>query len=340
MRPTTKDLAKAAGVSLATVDRVLNGRAGVKRKTVERVNKAIAEIGFVRNISAANLARQKSYRFAFVVPEVGDQFLDEILNCLEEANQAFASEMIAVDVQRVDETDPHIIVQHLRDLTADEVDGVAIMAPATPQLRDAIVRAEERGIHPIAFISNQTGSVASGFVGIDNFSAGRTAGKLMGRFAGQSQGSIMVIGETMQSRDSLERRFGFDSVINVEFPNLNVLPSLETHGDPERTRDVVKNAIESNTDLVGIYVLSPEARLPLEAVSESLRSHELIKIVHERTPFTVASLESNEIDAVIAQSPGHLVRSAIRILRAKCDNRETLASQEKIRIEILLKENL
>lgn len=40
-RPTTKDLAKAAGVSRATVDRVLNSREGVAKRTVERVNHAI-----------------------------------------------------------------------------------------------------------------------------------------------------------------------------------------------------------------------------------------------------------------------------------------------------------
>ena len=64
-RPTTKDLAKAAGVSRATVDRVLNGREGVKKKTVDRVNAAIEELGFVRNIQAANLARSQTYKFVF-----------------------------------------------------------------------------------------------------------------------------------------------------------------------------------------------------------------------------------------------------------------------------------
>lgn len=56
-------------------------------------------------------------------------------------------------------------------------------------------------------------------------------------------------------------------------------------------------------------------------------------------PFTEAALISGELDAVIAQNPGHLVRSAIRILKARSDQKEPLASQETIRIEILLKEN-
>jgi LacI family transcriptional regulator len=63
-------------------------------------------------------------------------------------------------------------------------------------------------------------------------------------------------------------------------------------------------------------------------------------IAHERTPFTETGLQTGQIAALITQDPGHLVRSAVRILRARCDHREVLASQEKIRIEILIRENL
>ena len=51
-------------------------------------------------------------------------------------------------------------------------------------------------------------------------------------------------------------------------------------------------------------------------------------------------LLSGRLDAGMAQNPGHLVRSALRVLRARCDGRATIASQEEIRIEILLRENL
>ena len=79
MRPTSKDLARAAGVSLATVDRVLNGRAGVRQPTVDAVNEAIARIGFVRNLSAANLARRRTYRFEYLLPRHGDQFIETVV---------------------------------------------------------------------------------------------------------------------------------------------------------------------------------------------------------------------------------------------------------------------
>ena len=68
MRPTVHDIAAAAGVSLATVDRVLNQRPGVRHVTREKVETAIREIGYVRDVAAANLAKGRTYSFVFIVP--------------------------------------------------------------------------------------------------------------------------------------------------------------------------------------------------------------------------------------------------------------------------------
>ena len=340
MRPTTRDIAKAAGVSLATVDRVLNNRSGVRLDTVEKVNQIIEKIGFVRNFSAANLARSKEYRFLFLLPRSGDQFLKELVSRIAEANAAFASEMMRADVVHIHESDPHQIANFLGSLDAEAVDGVAIMAPESPQVRDAQARLMERGIHAVAFISGQVTNANEGFVGIDNRAAGATAGRLIGRFAGRRPGNILVIAETMHSRDSLERRLGFDEVINRDFAYLTVLPSLETHGDQERAERIIRNSIANQRSLAGIYVLGSEARLPLEVLSRMEDLGNPIIVAHERTPFTEGALLANRIDALITQDPGHLVRSAIRILRARCDRRDIIASQEKIRIEILIRENL
>lgn len=337
MRPTTKDLAKAAGVSLATVDRVLNGRSGVRKKTVEAVNDAILRIGFERNQVAATLARQRAYRFAFALPCSGGEFLEDIIDRIREFDRLGRSEMVEADVIRLDDHDPHRAARTLSRISAQDVDGVAIMAPETPQIRDAIHRMRERGVQTIPFVANQQ---EDGFVGIDNRAAGATAGRLMGRFLGTAQGSVVALTETTQSRDSLERRLGFDGVVTGDYPNLRILPTLETHGDPGRTQHVLRNALKAHDDIVGLYFMGAEARTPIE-VARLLQAHkDRVTIVHERTPSTEAALRNGDIAAVIHQDPGHLVRSAVRILRAKCENRATLASQEKIRIEILIAENL
>lgn len=340
MRPTTKDLAKAAGVSLATVDRVLNGRSGVREKTVRAVNEAIERIGFERNQVAATLARQRAYRFAFALPRFGDEFLEEIVERIREFDKAGRAEMVEADVIRIDDHDPHRAARTLSRLSAEDVDGIAIMAPETPQIRDALLRMRERGIRTIPFVANQQEDDQEGFVGIDNRAAGTTAGRLMGRFLGQVAGSIIALTETTRSRDSLERRLGFDGVINRDYPNLTILPTLESHGDPGRAQHVLRNALQAHDDVVGLYFMGAEARVPIEVARALNATTGRVTIAHERTPSTEKALRSGELDAVIHQDPGHLVRSAVRILRAKCENRATLASQERIRTEILIAENI
>lgn len=340
MAPTTKDLAEAAGVSLATVDRVLNGRGGVRKTKVEAVNAAIERIGFERNVVAATLARQRSLRLGFVLPKSGGEFLEQILRSIAEYEQVGRSEMIQTQVVRIEDRDAHKAARAIGRINEKDFDAVAIMATETPPVRDALHRLQERGVMTISFLSKQSNSAPEDFIGIDNRAAGATAGRLMGRFIGARDGAILAVAENLQSRDTLERRLGFDAVIGDSYANLRTLPTLETHGDPMRTHRVLENALNAHPDICGLYLLSGEAAVPI-SVARTLGALEgRIAIAHERTHVTEAALRSGELAAVIHQDPGHLVRSAVRIMRAKCEKRKTLASQERIRIEILVSENL
>lgn len=340
MRPTAKDLAKAAGVSLATVDRVLNSRPNVSAKSTQKVNEAIERIGFVPNIAAVNLARNRTYKFRFILPKSGDLYLRELLKQVDEANKHLASELMDVEAAQISVENPHDVANFLSALAPSTIDGVAIMAPESPQVRDAMARLHQRGIKVVQFLSGQEKLENTDFVGIDNFAAGATAGRIIGSFNPNGKGQVLVISETMQAQDSIERRIGFDRIINEKFPHLKILPSLETYANPERAKTIMDSSFRHNPDIVGVYVLSSEARVPLSAVAEYAVLEDLSVVVHERTPFTEQAIRDEKIDAIIAQNPGHAVRSAIRIMRARTDQREPVASQERIRIEVLFKENL
>lgn len=340
MRPTAKDLAEAAGVSLATVDRVLNERPNVSPKAAKRVAEAIERIGFVRNPAAVALARNKTYRFRFVLPTSGDQYLAELIARVGEAKEALRADSTEVEAARIPMSDPHHVAKYLSAIDSEALDGVAVMAPESPQVRDALVRLVERGVKVVQFLSGQERLERADYVGVDNFAAGATAGKITGRFVAARPGKIMVVAETMMALDSIQRRLGFDSVINSQFPHLESLPSLETYADEKRADLIIRRTLEHNPDILAVYVLSAEARVPLTAVWNAQEARPLTVIAHERTPFSEQALMDERIDAVIAQDPGHAVRSALRIMRARSDHRELLASQERLRIEILLKENL
>jgi LacI family transcriptional regulator len=92
MRPTVHDIASVAGVSLATVDRVLNNRPGVRRQTIEKVEGAIKCLGYVRDVAAANLAKRRLYPLVFIVPGGPNSFMRNL-----EAEVRAAAERSAIE---------------------------------------------------------------------------------------------------------------------------------------------------------------------------------------------------------------------------------------------------
>lgn len=339
-KPTTKDVAKAAGVSLATVDRVLNARAGVRQATVERVQKAIREIDFVRDIAAANLARGKDYQLVFVLPDQDDEFIGLIQQALAETNRIMAHERTRISIIRPPANDPYKIAVALEELAQSQIDGVAIMAPETPHVRDAIARLIGRGIAVVAFASSQPSTENAAFIGVNNKAAGRTVAQLMARFTGERHGHILVLTDSMQARDSQERRLGFDAIMAKYASRLHVLSSMETYGDPLRAKRVIRAALSAQRPIAGVYLMHHDIKTSMEALYENGLPQEAVVVGHELTPHTRACLLDGRMDAVITQDVGHLVRSSIRVLRAKITQLETVASQERIRIEIILRENM
>ncbi|MEO1239080.1 MAG: LacI family DNA-binding transcriptional regulator, partial [Pseudomonadota bacterium] len=171
-KPTVHDIAKEAGVSLATVDRVINQRPGVRRVTVERVQAAIDKLGYVRDIYAANLARQRLYRLAFVLPTGQSQFLASLEEAVGEASKGLRAERNDLQTVRVPVDDPVAVRRSFERLLLQGVDGVAVMANATPMVRDMIARLKAQGVAVAAMVTDQPDTERDHFVGIDNVAAG------------------------------------------------------------------------------------------------------------------------------------------------------------------------
>ncbi|MFN4058662.1 MAG: LacI family DNA-binding transcriptional regulator [Roseinatronobacter sp.] len=338
-KPTVHDIAREAGVSLATVDRVLNSRPGVRQGTIDKVRGAIDRLGYVRDTFAANLARQRQYRFVFVLPDAPSLFVDAVRAALLEAYAAQVTDRIGLNILSVPGNDPHAIVRKLYALDISQIDGIALMVPETPLVRDAVGRLKRAGVAVIAVASDLPNSERDFFVGIDSVAAGRTSGLLMGKFTHKS-GEVLVVTNSMRARDSQERRLGFDQVIQARFPHLTVLPSLESFDDPQRMEEMVLRMLLRCPRLVGLYAMGAGNLSILRALRRSARRADLAVILHELTPPVRAALLADEIDAVIAQNVGHLVRSALRVLRNLSDDQPIIEAQERLRIEIVLRENL
>ena len=327
-----------AGVSLATDDRVLHERPGVRSVTIEKVQAAIAELGYVRDTAAANLARKRVYRLLFILPDTQNEFILAVRQQIRDQAEKLANDRTEMSVALAAPFDAQDIVAVLDRLDPGQTDGVAIFSPETPSVRDAVKRVRDKGIAVVTVVSDLPTSDRDHFVGIDNVSAGRTAAQLMGRFISQP-GKVLFITGSRFARDHLERRQGFDVVMAEEFPELDVVASVEGRDDPDLIYALLPEVFRNHPNIRGIYS-SAAGNEGLVRFLEERPKEDLVVIGHELTPLSRRALGAGLFDAVISQDCGHLVRSCARLLRATADNAPFYPAQERMRFDIYLNVNI
>ncbi|MEM9971135.1 MAG: LacI family DNA-binding transcriptional regulator [Pseudomonadota bacterium] len=332
-------MARVAGVSLATVDRVLNDRPGVRSVTIKKVHAAIAELGYIRDTAAANLARRRIYNLLFVLPDTDNEFVLALRHQISEQAEKLANDRTEVSIALATPFEANDIVSILDRLDPSKTDGVAIFSPETPSVRDAVKRIKDKGIAAVTLVSDLPTSDRDHFVGIDNISAGRTAAQLMGRFV-RRPGKILFITGSRFARDHLERRKGFDLVIAEEFPGLEVVATFEGRDDPDLIYRLLPEVFENHPNICGIYASAAGNEGLVRFLKQNRLPQDIVVVAHELTPLSRRALQNGYFDAVISQDSGHLVRSCARLLRATADNSPYNPAQERIRIDIYLKENM
>lgn len=340
MKPTVHDIAKIAGVSLATVDRVLNDRPGVRAVTRSKVEEAIAALGYVRDLAAANLAKSRTYSFVFILPANDNSFMIGLNEEVRGAIARSSAERTHIRIVDVPPFDPGALVAALEKVLAEKPDGVAFVAIDAPEVRATVGRLKEAGIPTVTLVSDLPDSSRDHYAGIDNIAAGRTAGSLMGRFLSDREATVAVLAGSMLVRDHRERLEGFSSVIKGSYPAVHILPVLEGRDDPALAETMISDALRRHPDMAGIYSLGAGNRGLIRAVQKAGTSRRSVVIAHELTASTRGALVDGVIDAVLNQDAGHEVRSAVRVLKAKADGLPVIAAQERIRIDIFLKDNL
>ncbi len=339
MRMTLSDVARAAGVSLATVDRVINRRPGVSSRSVHAVEQSLEKLGYRPDPIAAKLARRSVQRFCFVLPSGNNTFMRLLAEQVEAARTWLGSQRAFADVIWTDVFDPSALAATLEGID-DSYEGVAVVALDHPMVRQAIDDLDARGIEVVTLVSDVPGSRRTHFVGIDNSAAGRTAATLLGRFAGERQGPVAVLAGSLSLRDHAERIYGFQQVLAADFPKLMVLPVREGRDEGARCRAVVEALLAECPDLLGIYNAGAGNRGVAEALESAGRARDVIFVGHELTPHSKRFLMRGTMDAVINQDPGHEARSAARVLMALGMKQPIVPDQERIRIDIFVRDNL
>jgi LacI family transcriptional regulator len=336
---TLRDIARQAGVSLATVDRVLHNRPGVRPDTVRRVKDAMARSAFQPHAAASELARARTRRFAFVMPVGANLFMQQIQAHLGEMANWMAARRVSLDMIATDVFDPAVLAARLEDLVG-RVDGVAVVALDHPSVRAALNDLVEFGAKVVTLVSDVPSSRRHHYVGIDNIAAGRAAGALVGRFVGGRTGRVAIVAGSQGLRDHAERIFGFTQVISAEFRQLEVLPVVEGHDEDDRSEHLTRRLLEEHRDIVGLYNVGAGTAGVAKSLGDSGRAGGVVFVGHDVTAVTRKLLLNGVMDAAISQNPGHEARSAVRVLLALTRNEPILSEQETIRIDIVMRDNL
>lgn len=339
-RVTVHDVAAEAGVSLATVDRVINGRKGVSATTVQRVNKVIERLDFRRDVFAASLATNREYRFRFILPEVaGNAFMTHLGQQVRIAAHRLADQRVLVSESRYREFDGADLCRVLGGIDSTETMGVAVVAVDTPEVREAIDALVDRGVGVVTLVSDVTPSRRLDCIGINNLAAGRVAASLLGRFLGGRTGSIALVAGFLMLDDHVARRLGFEQTMRRDFPGLSLLPVVEGRDDSRVSAPLVGGLLDAHPDLIGLYSMGAGNRGVIEALETRGRQREVTVIAHELTPHSRRALISGTFDAVIHQEAADEVENAVQVLKAFIDGRTGFAPS-RVRIDIFVRDNL
>jgi LacI family transcriptional regulator len=337
-RATVHDVARHAGVSLATVDRVLNGRPGVRAETAERVANAIRDLDFRRDLSASMLARSRDLSISFLIPDGGNAFMQSLVAAIGRRARAARAERMILEPRKIKAFDAAAQAAAIGSLTPRNCDCAVIVATEHTAVRRAIDAAVRRGVPVITLVSDLPGSARRHFVGIDNIAAGRTAASLIGRFC--PTGRVGLIAGSLDLRDHRERREGFEAVLRTEFPALEIVGTIEGLDDDERTHHAASELFRGDHGLAAIYNLGAGNAGLLAALDESGQAGEIRVVAHELSEATRHGLETGAIDVVLDQNPDREIGAAIAAARAVVLKHESDLSSEPIEIGIFVRDNL
>ena len=337
---TVFEVAAVAGVSLATVDRVLNGRKGVRPATIERVQSTIEKLGFRRDVFAAGLATRRLERYLFVLPARGtNSFINILHETVAACGTAMTDQRVSIQIRDYVGLDEISLSQTLATLDAASWEGLAVVAVDAPPVRHEIDRLVGRGLPVVTLVSDVQPSRRRHFLGIDNQAAGRLAASLIGRMVRPTKGKIGVFVGQMTLHDHADRRLGFEQVLRREFPDLVLLPTIEGRDDGALTERLATRMLQAHPDLVGLYSAGGGNRGIIAALRALRRDSAPVVVAHELTAHTRDALLSETLTAVLHQDQEQEVENAIAGLRALA-RPDRGFSPRPVQIQIFLRDNV
>ncbi|MBM3094862.1 substrate-binding domain-containing protein [Ensifer sp. T173] len=340
-RPTIADLARAAGVSVATVDRVLNGRHPVREETARRVYDAAKSIGY----HAVGLLRQRvfedlpQYRLGFILQKPQQSFYQTVAKEIENAALALSNVRALPQIEFVANSTPTGITEKLKAMAARN-QAIALVAPDYPAVTAVVEELKERGIPVFSLLSDFAAGIREGYIGLNNHKVGRTAAWMIAK-AAKRPGKVAAFVGSHRFLGHELREIGFRSYFREHAPDFEVLDTMVNLDTAEITHEATLNLLQRHPDLTGFYVCGGGMEGAISAIREEKLEGKLIAVVNELTPESRLALADDVVTLAISTPTGALARETINLMVQATGNGPTGApGQTFLPFDLFTPENI
>ncbi|MBL9050702.1 MAG: LacI family DNA-binding transcriptional regulator [Tabrizicola sp.] len=310
-RPTIPDLAEAAGVSVATVNRVLSGAANVRLATRERVKQAAEDIGFygVGSIQARVAAARPRLRFGVLLLQPHRPFYQNVARALEEAASSTTEADVDLRIEFLEDLSPQNIAARALDL-ATSCNAICLTAAVHPIVTEALEQIQTRGIPVFALISQISVTGQMSYIGLDNWKVGRTSAWAFANIC-KAPGKIGILMGNPRYRNQEMNETGFRSFFREFAPEFVLLEPASTFESAAVAQDLTEKLLADHPDLVGLYISGGGISGALAALRSGARPGSLVVVGYDLTDVTRAALLDGTMTLVISHPLGRLARDAI-----------------------------
>jgi LacI family transcriptional regulator len=260
---TIKDVARLSGVSSMTVSRVINGSERVRPVTRQRVERAIAELGYVPSRLARGLIHQKTGTLAMIVPDVANPFFTLIVRGAEDVARRAGYRIILCDTR----ADLAIEREVIEEMIAHRVEGIAI-APVSDRSRGHLERLARFGVQ-FVLIDRTVPGVESDVVVGDSLGGAR---RLVEHLISHGHRRIGFITESEDVSTARDRRQGYLAALAAA--GLALDPSLIVYStvDPPGGFDGMRRLLELAEPPTAVFTVN---NLVAVGAIEAVRAHDL-----------------------------------------------------------------
>ena len=326
--PRLREIAQESGLSLATVDRVLNQRG----HTSERAQRKIADA--ILSLENGSLFNQTEFgTFDLILPRNAGLSTEYLA-----AYFKIGATRRGIDLRHhyVNRLDPIDLQRILGKCLENGSAGIAFQALEEVRIRSILLDAVASSIPLVAVVSGLSSSSLN-YVGLDNRAAGRTAAYMMSAL-NHSMRPIAVVWGGHLYHGHEERESGFRSYFRNFNANTEIVDVRCSQDDADEAFELVNNLLEKRRDLSGVYCIGGGIIGTVKAIENFRNKNGCIVIGHNLTSNTRDFLLQNLIDVVIHQDMQQIAEKTLDIFCL--NNKQNNIYDNLVPIEIITKENI